>query len=916
MDERKVLIITDQGDKTSEIDNYLVQENWVYIQFYSRDEPYRFSATKILIKTKPISLDLCDKNVIYEGIPLQNVHEVLDFGEIIKVFFENQQTQIYSSHLIKIESMGHEHTQTESILHYWNDIAQYTKPEDESEAYLKKQFSKLNSIHHNSVLASYIKGAEITQSEPASVPNIYPFRFNLSQKEALEKALLNKISIIEGPPGTGKTQTILNILANLTVMQNKSVAVVSGNNAAVQNVKDKLRKYGYEFIAASLGNLENKKAFFSNLPEYRVTEWNNEIQMEVITETINGLSLRLSRLMELANRRAKLGQEITAFRLEQKHFQLHNQEQNYVEMERLFYRRQTAETIIAFLVDEYFSGNRAFRFLHKIKLLFKYGFINFKDLKENRLNLITSLQMKYYESKLNELEEERSGIQRELDGESFDNLIDQHEANSTLLFKQQLYNKYRDKTIYSGNLKNYLNKNKFDEFIEHFPIVLSTTHALRSCIPDNYLFDYVIIDEASQVDLLTGVLAMSCCKQVVIVGDTKQLPQIVDEGIQSMLKTADVDESYNYFKHSLLSSMLSIYGENVPKVMLKEHYRCSPKIIGFCNDQYYNNELIPFTIEESAVSIRLHYTAAGNHMRKVTVGKQKGSFNHREIDVVKEEILNELQLCNISIDDIGFTSPYRLQVEEANSRLDEEIEIDTVHKYQGREKPIMILSTVLDQSRNGQIGKKFVENPNLVNVAVSRAQKQFILVTDHKVFRDSRKDIGNLIRYIEYNTFHEHITQSELISVFDLLYTEYSERLNVLQNRMISKSRYKSENIMWRVLSDLIREDQYKAVTFGMQIYLKDVFNDTDRLSEREKKYVINRASFDFVIYDAINKQPLLAIEVDGFASHRNNPDQTERDKLKNSICEKYQMPMLRLPTTGSNEITKLRNKLDRILNQ
>jgi hypothetical protein len=53
---------------------------------------------------------------------------------------------------------------------------------------------------------------------------------------------------------------------------------------------------------------------------------------------------------------------------------------------------------------------------------------------------------------------------------------------------------------------------------------------------------------------------------------------------------------------------------------------------------------------------------------------------------------------------------------------------------------------------------------------------------------------------------------------------------------------------------------------------------------------------------------------VDGFASHRNNLDQTERDKKKNDICRKYQLPLLRLPTTGSDEITKIRDELDRIL--
>lgn len=62
---------------------------------------------------------------------------------------------------------------------------------------------------------------------------------NLSQKKAIDNALSKRISIIEGPPGTGKTTTIINILANL-IYRNKKVLVVSKNNSAIDNVKEEL----------------------------------------------------------------------------------------------------------------------------------------------------------------------------------------------------------------------------------------------------------------------------------------------------------------------------------------------------------------------------------------------------------------------------------------------------------------------------------------------------------------------------------------------------------------------------------------------------------------------------------------------------------------------------------------------------
>jgi very-short-patch-repair endonuclease len=57
--------------------------------------------------------------------------------------------------------------------------------------------------------------------------------------------------------------------------------------------------------------------------------------------------------------------------------------------------------------------------------------------------------------------------------------------------------------------------------------------------------------------------------------------------------------------------------------------------------------------------------------------------------------------------------------------------------------------------------------------------------------------------------------------------------------------------------------------------------------------------------------RPLLAIEVDGFAYHENNPAQLERDSLKNEILHTYGMPLLRLPTTGSGEEQRIRTALD-----
>ncbi len=145
------------------------------------------------------------------------------------------------------------------------------------------------------------------------------------------------------------------------------------------------------------------------------------------------------------------------------------------------------------------------------------------------------------------------------------------------------------------NIKKEINGRVDISIFKEYLVILSITHSLRRCASENYLFDYVIIDEASQVDIVTGALAFSCAKNVVIVGDLKQLPNVVNnktkEISNNIYNKYKLNEAYMYSENSLLSSICKLFSE-VPKTLLKEHYRCHPKIIDFCNKKFYNDQLI------------------------------------------------------------------------------------------------------------------------------------------------------------------------------------------------------------------------------------------------------------------------------------------------------------------------------------
>jgi superfamily I DNA and/or RNA helicase len=916
MDSSKYLVLIDQDDRTDELESIHQDGDYFVVLFSNSLTPYKYGNSRVEVRENPTVIDLQGRSILFGTSPILNFKSAVSFQDYTKIEYETGDTEVFRSDLIRIIEKQEDPHPAESLLKYFKAVSEHVKVDEKTgSSFLANTYKKLNYIHQESVLHEYINSNPPKQIKDASSNLIFPFKFNLSQRQALDNALRNNVSVIEGPPGTGKTQTILNIIANL-VIQDKKVAVVSGNNAAVQNVLDKLKSNQYHFFAALLGKNENKEDFFSNKPEVDLSVIKqSEIEESELVKEIHNINNRIVHLMELENKKAVIQRELSAYKVEESHFMLYYERQDIEGILKLPFYRSSPEDIIAFMAETHIARARGKQrsIFHKIKLYWKYGFRDFKRMRDQEVDYIIQLQKFYYQLKIEKLEEEIGNIQQQLEREEFSALINKHEILSNQLFQHMLYIKYKGRTLRNMDARSYTKRNNFSEFMDHFPVVLSTTHSIRNCIPDDFLFDYIIIDESSQVDLLTGVLALSCSRNAIIVGDTKQLPQIVDMSIQDSVSEYKVRDEFNYFKHNILSSLFEQYKDTLPNVILKEHYRCHPKIIQFCNQKYYDNELIAFTSEnEEDRPLVLCKTPRGNHMRVTTRGSGRGRFNQRELDAV-QDLLSNPQGYLVDHSEVGFATPYRKQVNKASDVLDEEIELDTVHKYQGREKSVMIFSTVLDQSWQGRTGISFVDDPCIVNVAVSRARDRFILVTDHSLFERHSVEIGDLIRYMEYNALDDSIIESPIISVFDLLYQEYSEKLLSLQKKLIFISKFKSENIMWTCIKDLMDDEMFRCFEASAQVYLKNLVYDIESFTDAERSYIKRNASADFVVYNKLDKRPVLVIEVDGFASHENNPKQLARDDLKNSILEKHNIPCIRFPTTGSEEREKLRKKLTEV---
>jgi len=119
------------------------------------------------------------------------------------------------------------------------------------------------------------------------------------------------------------------------------------------------------------------------------------------------------------------------------------------------------------------------------------------------------------------------------------------------------------------------------------------------------------------------------------------------------------------------------------------------------------------------------------------------------------------------------------------------------------------------------------------------------------------------------------------------------------------------------VIEKVLKLPEFHNLDRVMHQPLKMLIRNTEKLDENEFRFAMNVLTHtDFVIFNKLDKMPVLVVEVDGYTFHANNPKQLERDKMKDTILHKYGIPILRIKTNESGEETRLRNKLVQILKQ
>lgn len=905
MDLTRYMVLNNKGQDITAICNYN-QETGYYDVTYRNDKTYSYKKSSLKILSVPKIEPVNNKIIYAKGKVCTNVDRLFLFTDGTekhwRVFFNNGKSITFHGDEIRIAQSCTGEKAVQEKLQYLKDLAQSNElVTEDGKQLLSLQYEKLKIIEEQTALAVYLEPDKFANQKYEFDDFIYPFGVNASQIKAIQNALRNQISVIQGPPGTGKTQTILNIIANLLI-QNKTIQVVSNNNSAIENVLEKLadKDYDLSFLAALLGKEENRENFIYNQPAYPdFSKWKlTKNQKLIIKQSIASVSKELIGLFKQQETLAIKRRNLDEIRLEFKYFEQYCNETNLEvqQFDETLFEGVKTENILSMWgdVNRYIdSGRDKYPFWYLLKGVFWYGVVSVSFYGKDLHQLVPVLQRAFYLRSIETLEKEIKDIETVLNKNNIKGKLQSLTSLSLSYLHAKLADMFTKKERRQFNLSDL--RNNTEQFLKEYPIVLSTTFSSKRSLHDSVMFDYIIMDEASQVDIPTGALALSAGQNAVIVGDLKQLPNVVTEEVASY--TAEIFSRYRFsqgysYKNNFLQSICRVL-PCVPEVLLREHYRCHPKIIEFCNQKFYQNQLLIMTEDHGENHVLSVYkTSPGNH--------QRGTMNQRQIDVLLEEVFPSLP----ANDTKGIISPYRSQVHTMQgTQLAQLAEIDTVHKFQGRDKDEILFTTVDD------VVNEFSDDSHLLNVAISRAKKRFALIVSGNE-QPEESNIGQLISYIQYNNFE--IVNSKIYSVFDYLYQQFTEaRINFLEQHA-KISEYDSENLMFHMLKDIVKDNPQLTLELACHVSLGTLIRNSDLLTEEERLFKNRSGSHvDFLFYNKISKKPVLAIEVDGFAYHQNGgEEQQRRDRLKNSILRKYNIPLLRLPTNGSQERLRIEKAL------
>ncbi len=626
---------------------------------------------------------------------------------------------------------------------------------------------------------------------------------NSEQRQAVRQALSNPLTVITGPPGTGKSQVVTSILVN-AAWQGKTVLFASKNNKAVDVVETRVNSLGPRPVLLRLG----ANQYQARLADYLVSllaasatadDHKRYRECEAahaqLQQRSDALDAAFQAVVQLRNEvdafeqrveqaRRDMGEEIFARSRSTDPEEL-NRVTTHVQ-EAIDQADRAKQSFLARLFWPLFQEKRFQRLKAAVDPCEKVAqglglplpegaadsttiddWIRYGPRLAGRVSQVVEAQG--YFTKLAALTEghsieELSRSRRKLTGDL--------SANSESLWEGWLrlqparmspeqrkllgdYSALLQMIVSANDQNRQLGRDVFRRYYQLFPQITSilscwavTSLSARGRIPfEPNFFDLLVVDEASQCDIASALPLLFRARRVVVIGDPMQLRHIStlskqqDQQLLSKHGLVDDYPGWAYSPRSLFDLASSLCrSEDI--VALRDHHRSHADIIEFSNATFYEGRLRvatrydclrrPRTDEPSVRWVHVQ----GRTVRPGT----GGAVNEQEARKVVAEI--ERLINQGYRGSIGVVSPFRAQAnrirdlvsqhDAANSRLaDLDFLADTVHKFQGDERDVMIFSPVVSEGVPDTALGFLRSNPNLFNVAITRARAALVVVGDH-----------------------------------------------------------------------------------------------------------------------------------------------------------------------------------------
>jgi very-short-patch-repair endonuclease len=672
---------------------------------------------------------------------------------------------------------------------------------------LESELGMLQSVeesnYRGTALGSWLTGQTIESPSADQQPLLEVLPLNSEQRQAVRQALSNPLTVITGPPGTGKSQVVASILVN-AAWQGNTVLFASKNNKAVDVVETRVNSLGPRPVLLRLGANE----YQTRLADYLVSllaatataddhERYNECNathaelqrrsaaLDAAFQAVLQLRNEVDALEQLVEQtRRELGEIVFAQcksvdreTLTQVTTQIREaidraDKVKQSSLTRLLWplvRRKRFERLNAAVVP--------FRkTVQQLGLPLPEGAVDsttFGDWVRYGLRwagrVSQVVEAHAYFTKLAALTE---GDSLEELSQSRRRLTDDLSANSELLWQMWLrlqparmrpeqrkllgdYSALLQMIVSANDQNRQLGRDVFRRYHQLFPHITSilscwavTSLSARGRVPfEPKFFDLLVVDEASQCDIASALPLLFRARRVVVIGDPMQLRHIStlrkqqDQQLLSKHSLVDDYPGWAYSPRSLFDLASSLCrSEDI--VALRDHHRSHADIIEFSNEAFYEGRLRVATSYDRLRRPRVDEPAVRwVHVQGRTVRPGAGgAVNEEEARRVVVEV--ERLISQGYQGSVGVVSPFRAQANRIRDLVFQhdglssqlanlDFLADTVHKFQGDERDVMLFSPVVSEGVPDTALAFLRSNSNLFNVAITRARAALVVVGDH-----------------------------------------------------------------------------------------------------------------------------------------------------------------------------------------